>query len=175
MLRRKACRMRQRQPMWRNRRLLVSDALAMGGRAPRPTVAPSTWSATMRRWRQASAARCVGAGACIGSRQESRSGWMGMRSCPRCAMSWKSSGVPPVAKCSRRRAGKRGQTNTAPGHGRSWCWGATTWGCLYRLEGYQAMVGVPVADATQWDQIERVADCAYPVFEQLRPWRRKAR
>jgi transposase len=38
---------------------------------------------------------------------------------------------------------------------------------LYRLEGYQAMVGVPVADATQWDQIERVADCVYPVFEQL--------
>jgi hypothetical protein len=39
---------------------------------------------------------------------------------------------------------------------------------LYRLERYQAMVGVPVADATQWDQIERVADCAYPVFEQLK-------
>jgi transposase len=38
---------------------------------------------------------------------------------------------------------------------------------LFRLEGYQAMVGVPVSDATQWDQIERVADCAYPVFEQL--------
>jgi hypothetical protein len=38
---------------------------------------------------------------------------------------------------------------------------------LYRLEGYQAMVGVPVSDATQWDQIERVADCAYLVFEQL--------
>src|SRR5262252_6270807 len=29
------------------------------------------------------------------------------------------------------------------------------------------MVGVPVSDATQWDQIERVADCVYPVFEQL--------
>src|SRR4029453_612820 len=29
------------------------------------------------------------------------------------------------------------------------------------------MVGVPVADATQWDQIERVADCVYPVFELL--------
>src|SRR5918911_5145459 len=29
------------------------------------------------------------------------------------------------------------------------------------------MVGVPVSDATQWDQIERVADCAYPVFEHL--------
>lgn len=39
---------------------------------------------------------------------------------------------------------------------------------LYRLEGYQAMVGVPVSDATQWDQIERVAECAYPVFEQLK-------
>src|SRR6266702_47300 len=39
---------------------------------------------------------------------------------------------------------------------------------LYRLEGYQAMVGVPVPDATQWDQIEQVADCAYTVFEQLK-------
>jgi transposase len=38
---------------------------------------------------------------------------------------------------------------------------------LYRLEGYQAMGGVPVSDATQWDQIERVADCAYPGFEHL--------
>jgi hypothetical protein len=38
---------------------------------------------------------------------------------------------------------------------------------LYRLAGYQAMVGVPVSDATQWEQIERVADCAYPVFEAL--------
>jgi hypothetical protein len=38
---------------------------------------------------------------------------------------------------------------------------------LYRLEEYQAMVGVPVSDATQWDQIERVADCAYPVFAHL--------
>jgi len=38
---------------------------------------------------------------------------------------------------------------------------------LYRVEGYQAMVGVPVPDATQWDQIERVADCAYMVFAHL--------
>jgi hypothetical protein len=28
---------------------------------------------------------------------------------------------------------------------------------FYRLEGFQALVGVPVADATQWDQAERVA------------------
>ncbi len=38
---------------------------------------------------------------------------------------------------------------------------------FYRLETYQAMVGVPVADATQWDQVERVADSAYMVFEYL--------
>jgi transposase len=38
---------------------------------------------------------------------------------------------------------------------------------LYRLEGYQAMVGVPVPDATQWDLIEAVGDCAYPVFKYL--------
>ncbi len=29
------------------------------------------------------------------------------------------------------------------------------------------MLGVPVPDATQWDQIERVGDCAYVVFAQL--------
>jgi transposase len=37
----------------------------------------------------------------------------------------------------------------------------------YRLEAYQAMVGVPVPDATQWDQIEQVGDCAYKVFDYL--------
>jgi hypothetical protein len=36
-----------------------------------------------------------------------------------------------------------------------------------RLQGYQAMQGVPVPDATQWDQIELVGDCAYKVFEQM--------
>ena len=35
---------------------------------------------------------------------------------------------------------------------------------FYRLEGYQAMQGVPVADATQWEQIEAVARCGYGVF-----------
>ena len=38
---------------------------------------------------------------------------------------------------------------------------------FYRLEAYQALVGVPVPDATQWDQVEHVADCAYMVFEHL--------
>jgi transposase len=38
---------------------------------------------------------------------------------------------------------------------------------LYRVESYQAMLGVPVPDATQWDQIERVADCGYVVFAHL--------
>ena len=37
----------------------------------------------------------------------------------------------------------------------------------YRLEGYQAMLGVPVPDATQWDEIETVGDCAYKVFAQM--------
>ena len=34
----------------------------------------------------------------------------------------------------------------------------------YRLQGYQAMRGVPVPDAPQWDQIEGVGDCAYVGF-----------
>jgi hypothetical protein len=38
---------------------------------------------------------------------------------------------------------------------------------LYRLQGYQAMLGVPVPDATQWDQIEKVGDWSYPVFAYL--------
>jgi transposase len=38
---------------------------------------------------------------------------------------------------------------------------------LYRLESYQALVGVPVPDATQWDQIEHVGNCAYPIFKYL--------
>jgi transposase len=38
---------------------------------------------------------------------------------------------------------------------------------FYRLEGYQAMLGVPLPDATPWDQIERVGDCGDGVFEHL--------
>jgi hypothetical protein len=38
---------------------------------------------------------------------------------------------------------------------------------FYRLERYQALVGVPVADATQWELAEQVADGAYPVFDYL--------
>jgi transposase len=37
----------------------------------------------------------------------------------------------------------------------------------YRLEGFQAVVGVPVPDATQWDQTEIVGDCSYPIFKCL--------
>jgi transposase len=37
----------------------------------------------------------------------------------------------------------------------------------YRLESFQALVGVPVPDATQWDQAELVGDCAYPIFQYL--------
>lgn len=38
---------------------------------------------------------------------------------------------------------------------------------FYRLEQYQAMLGVPVPDATQWDQVEALANGVYPVFEHL--------
>jgi hypothetical protein len=38
---------------------------------------------------------------------------------------------------------------------------------LYRLQGYQAMLGVPVPEATQWDQIEQVGDCSDKVFAYL--------
>jgi transposase len=37
----------------------------------------------------------------------------------------------------------------------------------YRLESFQALVGVPVPDATQWDQVELVGDCAHPIFKSL--------
>jgi len=38
---------------------------------------------------------------------------------------------------------------------------------FYRLQGYQAMLGVPMPDATQWDQIEKVGDCCYVVLASL--------
>jgi hypothetical protein len=37
----------------------------------------------------------------------------------------------------------------------------------YRLEQFQALVGVPVPDATQWDQAELVGDGTHPLFKYL--------
>jgi len=37
----------------------------------------------------------------------------------------------------------------------------------YRLQSFQALVGVPVPDATQWDQVEHVGNCVYPLFKHL--------
>lgn len=39
---------------------------------------------------------------------------------------------------------------------------------FHRLQQLQAMIGVPVADATQWDQVERVADAVWPIFNYLK-------
>jgi transposase len=38
---------------------------------------------------------------------------------------------------------------------------------LYRIEVYQKMLGIPLADSTQWDLIEQVANDIYPVFFHL--------
>jgi hypothetical protein len=38
---------------------------------------------------------------------------------------------------------------------------------LYRLQGYQAMLGGPVAEAPQWDPIAQVAACSYKGFAPL--------
>jgi transposase len=38
---------------------------------------------------------------------------------------------------------------------------------FYRQEQYQKMLGFPLHDSTQWDSVESVADCAYPVFSVL--------
>ena len=38
---------------------------------------------------------------------------------------------------------------------------------FHRIAGYQAMLGVPRPDATQWEQIERVGDGGYRVFAHL--------
>jgi transposase len=38
---------------------------------------------------------------------------------------------------------------------------------FHRIEGYQAMLGVPLPDATQWELIEKVGDSGYVVFAHL--------
>jgi hypothetical protein len=37
-----------------------------------------------------------------------------------------------------------------------------------RIESFQALVGMPLPDATQWDLVEQLADSAYPVYEQMK-------
>lgn len=38
---------------------------------------------------------------------------------------------------------------------------------FYRQEQFQKLLGIPLPDSTQWDLIESVADCAYPVLNVL--------
>jgi transposase len=37
-----------------------------------------------------------------------------------------------------------------------------------RIESFQDMLGMPLPDATQWEQVEQVADSAYPVYEYMK-------
>ncbi len=37
-----------------------------------------------------------------------------------------------------------------------------------RIESFQDMLGMPLPDATQWEQVEQVADSAYPVYDYLK-------
>jgi transposase len=39
---------------------------------------------------------------------------------------------------------------------------------FYRLEGVQSQMGVPVADSTQFDMAEKVANCGAPAFEHMK-------
>lgn len=39
---------------------------------------------------------------------------------------------------------------------------------FYRQENFQRMLGLPLPDATQWDQIEKLASCCYAVFNLLK-------
>ena len=38
---------------------------------------------------------------------------------------------------------------------------------FYRIENYQKLLGIPLPASTQWDLIEEVANCVYPVFHHL--------
>lgn len=38
---------------------------------------------------------------------------------------------------------------------------------FYRQERYQKLLGIPLPDSTQWDLVESVADCAYPILNVL--------
>lgn len=39
---------------------------------------------------------------------------------------------------------------------------------FYRLEGLQEQLGVPLADSTQFDMVEKVANCGLPIFEHMK-------
>jgi transposase len=123
----------------------------------------------MRSWRWASAVPRVGGGACIGYRPGLRGGWDGHallsavryeREKLRCSACGQVFTAALPAEAGAEKYSARARAVLALGR---YYWGVP----LYRLEGYQAMVGVPVPDATQWDLIEAVGDCAYPVFKYL--------
>ena len=155
---------------WAERhRGVVATARATGAWALRPMGVPSAWSAATRSWRWVSAARCAVRATSmrcppgVEIRIDGNALLSAMRyeleklRCSACGEIF-TAGLP--GGLVRRKYSAQARAVLAvsryylgvPG---------------YRLQGYQAMLGVPVPDATQWDQIEVVGDCAYKVFEQM--------
>src|SRR5712691_5020782 len=93
--------------------------LGMGGTGPTCIGRRRRWRAAMRSWPWASGVRRVGGGGCIAYRPGLRCGWTVRRCSRRCAMRWRSFGVPPAGKSSPRPCpSQQVQRNTLPGRGR---------------------------------------------------------
>ena len=84
-------------------------------------------------------------------------------------MRWRSYAAPRVGKSSRRPSRPRQGPEKYTARARAVLALARYYLGLpwHRLERFQAVVGVPVPDATQWDQGEIVGDCPYPIFKCL--------
>ena len=148
------CRRTSRQRLGRQR---PGAAQGMAAGVRRRIGGHSASNAAMRSGVSVSAVPSVTTGGCIGSRRGLRYAWTGTRCCRRCAMSWRSSGAQRAGRGSRRPPPEGAWVRKSSAHGLGA--GSGTEPVLperplYRLEGYQAMGGVPVADATQWDHIE---------------------
>ena len=140
-----------------------------GRLGPRPMWGPSALSAVMRNWRPVSAARCVVKAPYMNCHRVSRCALTAMRCLAairyelqklRCSACGQVFTAPLPREAGEEKYSPRARAVLVVGR---YYLGLP----FYRIEGYQAMLGVPMPDATQWDQIEKVGDCCYVVFEYL--------